>query len=129
MAESDVEIANMALTLLGQSHIASLANLLLYSSEVQSHFEIRGELNYLSHIVFKVYRDSVDILLSTGAEHDIFGHLTDQDTVVPIQMAKPIKRGVSHINIATVALPFEIREKLASFDKNFRVKKYEEEFY
>eukprot|EP00010_Vexillifera_abyssalis_P007461 CAMPEP_0201546708 /NCGR_PEP_ID=MMETSP0173_2-20130828/3032_1 /ASSEMBLY_ACC=CAM_ASM_000268 /TAXON_ID=218659 /ORGANISM="Vexillifera sp., Strain DIVA3 564/2" /LENGTH=250 /DNA_ID=CAMNT_0047955461 /DNA_START=269 /DNA_END=1021 /DNA_ORIENTATION=- len=75
-----------------ESHIATLTNFLFNAPNAPpSRVLVRGELNYLSNICFKVYRSVegriyLKVLLSTGVDHDVFGSLGQSDDVfLPIR--------------------------------------------
>jgi Histidine phosphatase superfamily (branch 2)/Diphosphoinositol pentakisphosphate kinase 2 N-terminal domain/RimK-like ATP-grasp domain len=106
--------SRLSLYFTSESHIATLVNLLVSSPIVDSSYAIRGECNYLSHVCFKLYRHTVsleysyyyvDILLSTGAEHDVFNHV-DGDHVVPINRCVLIER-VRLFDLSTLAVSFD----------------------
>ena len=106
--------SRLALYFTSESHVAGLVNLLVCSPELDTDFVVRGELNYLSHIVFKLYEDRrdngfphyfVDLFLSTGAEHDVFGTLSTDQHVLSVAPLVFLQR-VTLVDLTTVAVPF-----------------------
>lgn len=85
-----------------ESHIHCLLNLLCYSGISQFKQLEEFRVNYLSHIVFKIYEDvrfpenhsrrwTIDVLFSPGVHRSTFSAKTDND-ISPVYPLKPITR-------------------------------------
>ncbi|KAK9799737.1 hypothetical protein WJX73_006464 [Symbiochloris irregularis] len=133
-----------------ESHVHSLVNVLrfshldpdtgtakgegLLSEEAMQMLHDATELDYLTHIVFRMYENTrvavtsperfrVEVLFSSGAYHNPYGNGSKTGHFLPVSVRSPLHRGVgaSLQDIERLLAPFSQRPSLATTTNNHTV--------